>query len=47
MPELAALEERLQSTLNDLYGRVDRELRARRLLILDPDDPGGEASGES
>ncbi len=47
VPELAALEERLQSTLNDLYGRVDRELRARRLLILDPDDPGGEASGES
>lgn len=42
--ELAPLEERLQSTLNDLFGRVERELRARRLLILDPNDSGGGTS---
>jgi hypothetical protein len=33
---LASLEERLQSALTDILGRVEMELVARRLLILDP-----------
>ena len=32
---LALLEERLQSALTDILGRMETELRARRLLLLD------------
>ncbi len=33
---LASLEERLQSALTDILGRIEIELLARRLLLLDP-----------